>query len=129
MNRPLSNFDIEKHAKQLKISHWYGCHSRNLLPKRVPIMSLVINIQKSNDGVGTHWTSLIIFKNIALYFDSFGSLNPPVDVLRYIGPNVKIVHNYHRYQDYNTYNCGALCLIFLTDFWTWYNKKKLKSSI
>lgn len=125
MNRPLSNFDIESYAKQLNIPHWYGCHSRDLLPKRQPIMSLVINIQRSNNGEGTHWTSLIIFRKTAIYFDSFGSLNPPLDIIKYIGPNVKIVHNYHRYQEYNTVNCGALCLIFLNDFWT--SRKREKS--
>ena len=122
MNRPLSNFDINSFAKKLKIPFWNGCHSRDLLPKRVPIMSMVINIQGSNDGDGTHWTSLIIFNEIAIYFDSFGSLNPPFDIVNYVGSNIKIVNNYHRYQDYGTYNCGALCLIFLYDFWTWHQK-------
>lgn len=123
MDRSLSNFDIDHFAISLGIPHWCGCHSRDLLPKRVDIMSVVINIQNSNDGEGTHWTSFVILNNIAIYFDSFGNLKPPLDVVEYIGPDVDIYYNSYQYQNYNTYNCGALCILFLFDFWNWYKRR------
>ena len=55
-----------------------------------------------------------INKNHAIYFDSFGNLQPPSDLVKYLNVG-SIEYNYQRYQDWDTWNCGHLCLKFLTD--------------
>lgn len=50
-------------------------------------------------------------KNI-LYFDSFGNLQPPQELVKYFGGG-SIKYNHNRLQKWDTYNCGHLCLQFL----------------
>lgn len=71
----------------------------------------ILNLDLTS-GPGTHWTAYFKkgSKNI-LYFDSFGDLQPPKELVRYLGGNIK--YNKETYQTYNTYICGHLCLIFL----------------
>lgn len=73
----------------------------------------VINLD-SNSGPGTHWVAYFKANKIVEYFDSFGNLQPPTDVISYLGNN--IIYNYKRYQKMNSFNCGHLCLKFLTNF-------------
>lgn len=74
----------------------------------------IVNLdKKSNDG--SHWVAYIKNKNHVMYFDSFGNLKPPVQLVNYFYRNgVKsISYNYNKFQKYNSYNCGHLCLMFL----------------
>lgn len=66
---------------------------------------------------GTHWTALAKNYNTVYYFDSFGKLAPPLEVLDYLDADVKLYYNSKRYQNYGTTICGHLCLRFLYDFW------------
>lgn len=74
----------------------------------------IINLDCIN-GTGTHWTAYKKMGSKVIYFDSFGNLHPPIEVLQYFNSNgpCKILYNYNNYQKYNTYNCGHLCLEFL----------------
>jgi hypothetical protein len=45
------------------------------------------------------------------YFDSYGNLQPPREIINYLGKNIK--YNYNRYQKNNSIICGQLCLKFL----------------
>ena len=71
----------------------------------------IINLD-SKDGRGTHWVAYKKRGNHVTYFDSFGNLTPPREVVKYF-KNCEIKYNYHQYQKFNTYNCGHLCLKFL----------------
>jgi hypothetical protein len=74
----------------------------------------IINLdKKSNDG--SHWVAYIKNKNHVVYFDSFGNLKPPPQLVNYFYRNgVKYIsYNYDKFQKYNSYNCGHLCLKFL----------------
>lgn len=71
----------------------------------------IINLD-SKDGVGTHWVAYKKMGNNVNYFDSFGNLSPPIEVIKYFN-NCKIKYNHDQYQNFNTYNCGHLCLEFL----------------
>lgn len=66
-------------------------------------------------GIGTHWVAYKKNANIVHYFDSFGDLQPPLEVKKYFSSNgqSRIFYNHERYQNYNEYNCGHLCLNFL----------------
>lgn len=70
----------------------------------------IINLD-NDEGEGTHWVAYYKNNNIVKYFDSFGNLQPPLEVLRYLGNNIN--YNYKRFQKNNSFNCGHLCLQFL----------------
>lgn len=69
-----------------------------------------------NEGGGTHWCSYAKDHSKALYFDSFGNLRPPRELVKYLtssGP-CTIHYNHDRFQNFNAYNCGHLVLHFLS---------------
>lgn len=117
MNTPLTNWDIEKSVEEMRIPYFRGVFMRDNLPKKVnEIESLVLNHDLSKNQ-GTHWTALVKVGNEAYYFDSFGKLPPPIELVRYLGANTRIHYNASRYQEFDSYVCGHLCLKFLHDFW------------
>lgn len=73
----------------------------------------IVNLDNSS-GPGTHWVAY--YKkdaNSIYYFDSFGNLQPPKEVINYLGSKIK--YNYESFQNYDTFICGHLCLKFLYD--------------
>lgn len=89
---------------------------RNSLPRKVNRIECgIVNLDDLKNK-GTHWVAYAKFKDYCEYFDSFGDLKPPEEIKKYL--NVcNIFYNYHRYQKFNTVNCGHLCLEFLQKFW------------
>lgn len=87
---------------------------RNALPELGPRYreSAIVNLDDA-DGPGTHWVAYRKRGKDVVYFDSFGDLQPPLDLMLYLGVD-EVKYNPERYQDYDTYNCGHLCLQFLT---------------
>lgn len=88
---------------------------RNELPKKVRAYeSGILNLDTGN---GTHWTAYVKNNNKALYFDSFGNLRPPKELVSYLrstGPCL-IRYNYERQQKFTNFNCGHLVLKFLNE--------------
>lgn len=112
-NRPLYNDELEKYAKTLKIPHFKGVFMRDSMPKSVKIKeSAIINLDNSKNS-GTHWVAYIKNGNTVQYFDSFGNLKPPRELVKYFDQGVKIIYNNDSYQTFNQINCGHLCLQFL----------------
>lgn len=82
----------------------------------------IVNLD-CEQGPGTHWVSYIKRnKEYILYFDSFGNLKPPKDIIDYFNSSdfttttttTTIDYNYNNFQKSNDYyNCGHLCLEFL----------------
>ena len=72
----------------------------------------IVNLDTSN-GPGTHWVAYYKNKNFKEYFDSFGNLQPPIEIIAYL--KEPIVYNYKQKQKFNTVNCGHLCLKFLIE--------------
>lgn len=85
---------------------------RNALPSR-PLVneSAIINLD-DKEGPGTHWVCYRKRGSNVYYYDSFGDLQPPLELKRYLR-GCKIYYNYNQQQDYNTNICGHLCLKFL----------------
>ena len=113
-NRPLTNIDLIKYAKLMKIPYFRVVFMRNSLPFDGPRAneSAVLNLDDKN-GPGTHWVAYKKIGKDVKYFDSFGDLQPPRELLAYL--RVKIVkYNHQRYQKFDTFNCGHLCLKFLS---------------
>lgn len=101
------------YAKKLKIPFFRGVFMRDTLPSNGPHHneSAVINLDK-NSGPGTHWVAYRKRGKEVVYFDSFGDLQPPLELMMYLGVD-QVRYNPFRYQDYGSYNCGHLCLKFL----------------
>lgn len=75
----------------------------------------VVNLD-DNVGRGTHWTAYIKRGRNVKYFDSIGSLRPPLELINYFRSDGRlntITYNSERYQSLNSYTCGHLCLKFL----------------
>ena len=115
-HRALTNPDLLKYAKALKISYFRGFFMRNELSRRVPHQyeSGIINLD-DKDGPGTHWVAYKKSNTETLYFDNFGNLKPPPDLVKYLDDGSFIKYNHSRYQEYDTFECGHLCLKFLCD--------------
>lgn len=108
----MSNLDIQKYVKKLKIANFRGVFMRNTLPQTPRTNECgVVNLDEI-EGDGTHWVAYRKTRDKVVYFDSFGNLNPPKEIVRYF-KKCKIYYNYDQYQTYNTYNCGHLALSFL----------------
>ena len=74
------------------------------------LLSLILMIETALKHIG--WLTKKS-NNKALYFDSFGNLRPTSDLVKYLGAGSFIKYNYDRYQEYNIFECGHLCLKFL----------------
>lgn len=106
-NRPLIDIDLRKFAKH--IPHFRGIFMRDSLPKRPKLRENgILNLDTTS---GTHWVAYHKNKQHKEYFDSFGNLQPPLELVKYLGSDIE--YNYKQHQKYNSFNCGHLCLKFL----------------
>ena len=71
----------------------------------------IVNLDSSL-GSGTHWVCYRKVGKSIYYFDSFGNLRPPRELLRYFG-DCEVNYNYRRVQTFDSVVCGHLCLKFL----------------
>lgn len=89
---------------------------RDKLPKHIKRNECgIVNLDR-NIGDGTHWTAYVKKNKEVTYFDSYGNLRPPEELIKYIlsdGGFTKIRYNYDTMQNYKSSNCGHLCLLFL----------------
>lgn len=93
------------------IPHFRGVFMRDMLPKRSKRIECgIVNLDSSN-GNGTHWVAYYKNNENIEYFDSFGNLQPPLEIIKYLGSFIK--YNHKQKQQYNSFNCGHLCLDFL----------------
>lgn len=94
------------------IKYFRDVFMRDSLPEKVRVNeSAIVNLDTSS-GPGTHWTCYQKLGNKVKYFDSFGNLKPPLELLNYWG-NVHVTYNRDQYQTYDMENCGQLCIQFL----------------
>jgi len=75
----------------------------------------VVNLDNSR-GPGTHWVAYKKLKNNVEYFDSYGDLRPPAELVSYLcqDPRTRIHYNTERHQRPDDWNCGHLSLKFLS---------------
>lgn len=108
--RALTNIDLLKYAQNLP--HFRGIFMRNNLPGRPWRNEAgIINLDDA-ENPGTHW---VAYRKVGMhveYFDSFGNLRPPLEVVRYFA-GCDISYNCKKMQKYNTRTCGHWCLRFL----------------
>ena len=107
----LSNVDITKYVKILKIKNFRGCFMRDELKNLKPLYTEcgVLNLNLSNEP-GSHWTCWFKSNKDKYYFDSFG-LPPPKEVIDYLCS--PILYSTFQLQGMNDTNCGKWCLLVL----------------
>ena len=111
--QPLSNFDIIRICKKLKISNFKGCFMRDEISNLDAVSSndecFIMNIDPSNSS-GTHWIDVNIVEGTTYFFDSFG-LPLTEEIKRYC--KEPGFYNSFVFQKPNEVICGHLCLYFL----------------
>lgn len=90
---------------------------RNQLPKKPRQYECGIINLDDKDGYGTHWSAYCKSQISTYYFDSFGNLQPPMELIKYLGSGSQVFYNHRKYQSYRTTNCGQLCLQYLYNFY------------
>ena len=114
----LTNIEISEYYKNEP--RFNGVYSRNNLPNKIKKGAYVINLDEY-ENTGTHWVSLFVKTNEAIYFDSFGIEHIPKEIKKFIrskelGPavgNNKIKSNIFRIQAYDSIMCGYFCIEFI----------------
>jgi len=107
MDYTTTSLQLEEMARQLDLP-LLAILSKDELEGRVKVGSIILNLQSSMDGGGTHWTLLKVFpKGQVLYFDPFG-FAPPRQVKQYI--KKKIAVSTRQIQDPKSTMCGYYCL-------------------
>lgn len=109
-SRALTDREILKYGKGA--IHFRGVFMRDTLPKNPWNNECgVVNLDE-NIGPGTHWVAYRKAGDKVVYFDSFGNLPPPKELVDYFR-NCEVYFNYSTFQTYNTSYCGQLCIQFL----------------
>lgn len=73
----------------------------------------VVNLQDSHDK-GSHWVAYYKTGMKKVYFDSYGNVKPPKELVIYLGGR-NLFYNMDRIQEYDDPPiCGHLCLIVLS---------------
>jgi len=108
MDYTTTNLQLEDMARQLRLP-LLGVLSKDQLHGRVNVGSIILNLQSSTDGTGSHWTLLKVFpKGEVIYFDPFG-FPEPKEVKRYIGRKMAV--STRHIQDIDSTMCGYYCLM------------------
>jgi len=106
----ISNFQIEAFCKKNKIK-LDDVIMKDQFPNK-KIKNIIVNLESSFQGRGTHWTCLLQRNNNYFYFDPFG-ITPPQEVYSYMvdQPQHKSIgHNSYDIQNMSSENCGFYCL-------------------
>ena len=123
----ITNFDLEKIASNYQIE--LKIFMKDQLDKlQINNGNYIINLDDLQ-GQGTHWVSLFISQNKAIYFDSFGCV-PPLNVINFVKQRSKIKLGYNNFiiQDLKSDACGFYCIAFFVFLSQSKNKDIYKST-
>jgi hypothetical protein len=112
-NNITSNYDLQLFLKILNINVTIRSKNDNIFDRVARNGSYIINMA-DNNLPGTHWVSLHIKNNIAIYFDSYG-LAPPNDIKQFTKKKT-LIYSSDMIQSMNSTACGFYCLFFLFFF-------------
>ena len=106
---PLTNIGRSEYYKNEP--RFNGVYSRNNLPNKIKKGAYIINLDEY-ENTGTHWVSLFVKTNEAIYFDSFGIEHIPKEINKFIG-NSDIKSNIFRIQAHDSIMYGYFCIEFI----------------
>ena len=105
----LTNFEIIKYYK-INIDLMVFT-LRDNLPNKIKDGTYVTNLDEYSD-IGIHWILLYVKNNDITYFDSFGVVHIPKEIIKLIGRKNVIV-NIFRIQAFDSIMCGYFCIGFI----------------
>ena len=108
---PLSNFEIIKKCKELKIKNFKGVYMRDELKGKSSKNECFILNHDTSDNGGTHWTALFIKNGVSCYFDSFG-FDPPLEIISYCKGSERYCST-SKIQEPDEVICGHYCIFML----------------
>ena len=116
VNKPLSNFDLEKWIDDLEIKYFRSIYSRDRLPDKIKKKDCGIINLDSIEGQGTHWVCYRnIDKQMVEYFDPFGLIMPH-EVHHYLAKSgKKVIFSQDEIQNRDIVLCGYWCLYYLNE--------------
>ena len=116
VNKPLSNFDLEKWIDDLEIKYFRSIYSRDRLPDQIKKKECGIINLDSIEGQGTRWVCYRnIDKKMVEYFDPFGLIMPH-EIYHYLAKSGKKVRfSQDEIQNRDTVLCGYWCLYYLIE--------------
>lgn len=106
-----TNYQLMRLCKN--IPNFRGIFMRNSLPKTALYKECGIVNLDDKSGHGTHWVAYKKRGDKISFFNSFGDLKPPRELIKYFGKKVTISYNNRRYQSFRSNKCGLLCVKFL----------------
>ena len=109
---PLTNFEIQEYYQNEP--RFNGVFSRDNLfnnNNNIKNGAYIINLNEYHD-IGTHWVVLYVNNKIVTYFDSFGVVHIPKEIMKFI-VRKKIIINIYRIQAYDSIMCGYFCNGFI----------------
>ena len=110
-----TNVQLNELARRMRVPYFRGVFMRNTLPTSGVRRneSGIVNLDDAT-GPGTHWVTYAKRNNRVVYFDSFGNLRPPKELVRYFENGATTIeYNRTSYQTYDQNFCGQMCLRFL----------------
>ena len=110
----LSNFDIMKITKELKLPNFRGVYMRDNLPNKIKANECgIVNLEPESQN-GSHWVCYYKKGKLEYYFDSYGLLttNELTAYLKGVKQN-PIVCSTFEIQKFGTMICGQLCTYVL----------------
>ncbi|KAI8117932.1 hypothetical protein CVS40_10306 [Lucilia cuprina] len=81
---------------------------RDCLPKKPLVQECGIVNLDDKSGPGTHWVAYYKNHNYKEYFDSFGDLQPPIEVINYLKPPIQ--YNYNQKQKFPIHLIVVTCV-------------------
>ena len=105
-----TNIDLIKMAKKYGIKLDYIIFKdelKNIVFK--PNLDIILNMSNTKHP-GSHWIALHTFKDLTVYFDSFG-VEPPEEVIAF--SKGKLIFNDYQIQHLTSERCGQHSLGFL----------------
>ena len=116
VNKPLSNFDLEKWIDDLGIKYFRSIYSRDRLPDHIRKNECGIINLDSIEGQGTHWACYRnIDKQMVEYFDPFGLIMPHEIQHYLVKSGKKVIFSQDEIQNRDTVLCGYWCLYYLIE--------------
>ena len=119
-DRALSNINLLKYTKSLKVPYFRNVFHIDELPNKVNNVECGIVNLSQHKQLGTHWICYVKNHNTLIYFDSFGR-KTPLEIQKYLKTKEEfrnnvptIQRNTDIVQRVNTKICGHLCLFVLT---------------
>ncbi len=108
MNR-LTNTDLIEilNSYNIKIN---GIYQKDKLPNKIPRGFLIVNLQSSLQGSGSHWCVLFHSKECDLWYDSYGFISPEAIEDKI---NKSYYYNKRDIQHINSSSCGYFCIAFI----------------